>query len=182
MRKLILQTAFSVALIFALAVLAGVYFRNELATAGEGFVDSLGGTGLFLCYFGMDAFLLPIPQDPFAALALSGGLAFWDIVFWAGSGSIVGGCVGYGLGRLLSRNQGIQQRFQGRLEQGEGFMKRWGVAAVLIAGITPFPYTVVCWVSGALRMSFWRFLLASLAIRYVRVASYLWVIEKGIGV
>ena len=182
LKRLLVQTAVSILLIFAASFFAGALFLEQLNQVGEGFVGVLGGPGLFLCYFAMDAFLLPLPQDPFATLALSGGLPFGEIVFWAGLGSVVGGAVGFGLGRWFAQFNAIQTRFEDRLTRGQAFMRRWGVAAVLIAGITPFPYSVVCWVGGALRMSFWKFLVASLAIRFVRVASYLWVIEKGLGV
>lgn len=181
-RKLLLQTLFSVVLIFGVALLAGFLFLDELTEAGEQFVVAFGGGGLFACYFAMDAFLLPVPQDPFATLALAGGLPFWEIVFWAGSGSVAGGCLGYWFGLRVIQMEAVRRRIEGRLQRGQAFMSRWGVAAVLVAGITPFPYSVVCWVGGALQMSFWRFLLASLAIRYFRVGSYLWVIEKGLGV
>lgn len=181
-RRLLLQTVVSVLLIFAVALVAGVLFLDELQEAGERFVVAFGGGGLFACYFAMDAFLLPVPQDPFAALALAGGLPFWEIVFWAGSGSVAGGCLGYWFGARVVRLESVRRRIEGRLQRGQAFMVRWGVAAVLVAGITPFPYSVVCWVGGALQMSFWRFLIASLAIRYLRVGSYLWVIEKGLGV
>lgn len=182
LRRLLIQTAVSVLVIFLAALFVGAVFLEQLNQVGESFVQALGGQGLFLCYFAMDAFLLPLPQDPFATLALSGGLPFEEIVFWAGLGSVVGGMLGYALGRWVSRFDTVQRRFGERLVRGEAFMERWGVAAVLIAGITPFPYSVVCWVGGALRMSFWKFVVASLSIRFVRVASYLWVIEKGLGV
>ena len=182
LKRLLVQTAASILIIFGASVLAGTLFLEQLNQVGQDFVGALGGPGLFLCYFAMDAFLLPLPQDPFATLALSGGLPFSEIVFWAGLGSVIGGVVGFGLGRWVSQFRSVQRRFRDRLTRGEAFMRRWGVAAVLIAGITPFPYSVVGWVGGALRMSFWKFLVASIAIRFVRVASYLWVIEKGLGV
>ena len=70
-RRTLLQTVISILVVFTLAVVAGVHYREELTSMGQSFVDTLGGVGLLLCYFAMDAFLLPIPQDPFAALAIS---------------------------------------------------------------------------------------------------------------
>ena len=168
-------------MIFGIAVVAGLYYRHELTAIGEEFVAALGGVGLLICYFSMDAFLLPIPQDPFATLALTGGMDFWHITLWAGTGSILGGCLAFFLGRKLCQTQFFQKRFKRHIPRGEAFMAKWGVGAVLVAGMTPFPYSVICWVGGTMKMRFWPFFWASLAVRYVRVASYLWVIERGLG-
>ena len=181
LRRALVQTGLSILVIFLLALFAGFHYRQEITVFGERFVETLGGVGLLLCYFSMDAFLLPLPQDPFAVLALTGGMGFGEVVFWAGTGSIIGGCFAFFVARMLGQTPWFKNRFRGRIEKGEAYMAKWGVWAVVAAGLTPFPYFLVCWAGGVLRMSFWRFLWASLAVRYVRVASYLWIIERGMG-
>jgi membrane protein YqaA with SNARE-associated domain len=181
LRRALLQTGLSILVIFLLALFAGFHYRQEIAAYGESFVEALGGFGLLLCYFCMDAFMLPLPQDPFAVLALTGGMGFGEVVIWAGTGSIIGGCFAFFVAGKLGQTRWFKQRFRGRIEKGEAYMAKWGVWAVVAAGLTPFPYSIACWAGGVLRMGFWPFLWASLAGRYVRVASYLWIIERGMG-
>ncbi len=53
----------------------------------------------------------------------------------------------------------------------------WGAWAVLIAGVTPFPYKVVTILSGSTGLNLWVFLIASIAARGLRfflVAALLW--------
>ncbi len=53
----------------------------------------------------------------------------------------------------------------------------WGAWAVLIAGVTPFPYKVVTILSGVTSLSLPVFILASIfarALRFFIVAALLW--------
>jgi membrane protein YqaA with SNARE-associated domain len=53
----------------------------------------------------------------------------------------------------------------------------WGAWAVLIAGVTPFPYKVITILSGSTGLNIWVFLIASIlarGLRFFLVAALLW--------
>ena len=97
--------------IVALVVLVGglaLLWRDELFQLGEVFVEELGLAGLFLGFFLPDA-ALPLPHDVFSGLCLLGGVSFATIVGVASSASLLGGSVGFYIGRRLSHTQRFQR-------------------------------------------------------------------------
>lgn len=93
------------------------------------------------------------------------------------AGGLAGYWIGYGafetIGRPVLEFYGKEQYFEEfRLRYNE-----WGAWAVLIAGVTPFPYKVITILSGATSLSLPVFLLASViarAFRFFIVAALLW--------
>jgi membrane protein YqaA with SNARE-associated domain len=144
-------------------------------------VQALGGLGIGIGYFLPDAFTLPIPNDAFALVGRVGGMSFEAVVAWGTAGSIVGGSVGWGIGKYLVGRIGRLQRYFNRV--GARMMERFqrgGAWILFAAALTPLPYSVACWAAGAIGMSYTRFVLISL-VRVFRVAGYLWVLEQGLG-
>ncbi len=95
--------------------------------------------------------------------------------------SVVGGAFGYLIGWALFEQLGEPiLAFYGmdtRFEEFRGTYNDYGAWAVLIAGLTPFPYKVITILSGATGLNFWIFMLASIAARGARffiVAALLW--------
>ena len=95
--------------------------------------------------------------------------------------SVLGGLLGYviglflyeSIGQLILDLYGIQEKFdlfQSRYNQ-------WGIWAVLIGGVTPFPYKVITIASGVTGLSLPVFIIASIFARGTRfaiVAALLW--------
>jgi len=73
-----------------------------------------------------------------------------------GAGAAIGEITGYIAGRS-GRGLMTKSRVYNRVE---GWVKRWGWIAVFIMSIFPFVFDIVGIIAGALRMPFWRFLLA----------------------
>ncbi len=95
--------------------------------------------------------------------------------------STLGGLAGYLIGVFLFETVGLPVlSFYGMTDQFEVFRQTyndWGVWAVLIAGVTPFPYKVITILSGATGLSLPVFMLASLiarGLRFFLVAALLW--------
>ena len=95
--------------------------------------------------------------------------------------SVLGGLAGYALGALAFDT--IAEpilAFYGKDTYFAEFAttyNEWGAWAVLIAGVTPFPYKVITVMSGATALSLPVFILASIAARGLRffiVAGLLW--------
>lgn len=178
-RKLVVRFLLAVLVLAALLVLTGFYLEEELLAVSASFVEHFGGWGVFLGFFFPDAFTLPIPQDAFMAFALVGGMSFWEVVAWATAGSLSGGSLGWLLGRQLRRTRAYARFMERRGKDAEALIERYGSIALGVGAATPLPYSILCWACGALGMSYGRFLAVS-TLRFVRVVSYLWLIEIGV--
>jgi membrane protein YqaA with SNARE-associated domain len=95
--------------------------------------------------------------------------------------SVLGGLAGYGIGWGLFETVGRPvMEFYGKDVYFEEFAvnyNEWGAWAVLIAGVTPFPYKVITIMSGVTGLSVPVFILASIVARGLRffiVAALLW--------
>lgn len=95
--------------------------------------------------------------------------------------SVLGGLAGYLIGAFLFDVVGMPVlTFYGMTDKFEIFRQTyndWGVWAVLIAGVTPFPYKVITILSGATGLSLPVFMLASVlarGLRFFLVAALLW--------
>ncbi|MCP3972816.1 MAG: DedA family protein [Rhodobacteraceae bacterium] len=95
--------------------------------------------------------------------------------------SVAGGMLGYFIGSGLFETVGRPVlEFYGKAEAAENFSQRfneWGAWAVLIAGVTPFPYKVITIMSGWTGLSLPVFIVASFVARGLRffvVAALLW--------
>ncbi|MBJ3762922.1 DedA family protein [Maribius pontilimi] len=95
--------------------------------------------------------------------------------------SVVGGLAGYWIGFGLFEQVGRPVlEFYGKDARFDEFSQTynaWGAWAVLIAGLTPFPFKVITVLSGATGLSLGVFLVASIVARGARffiVAALLW--------
>ncbi|QYK40103.1 MAG: DedA family protein [Paracoccaceae bacterium] len=95
--------------------------------------------------------------------------------------SVLGGLFGYWIGAVLFESVGLPVlTFYGKTDGFTTFAQAyndWGAWAVLIAGVTPFPYKVVTILSGSTGLSLPVFILASILARGLRffvVAALLW--------
>ncbi len=95
--------------------------------------------------------------------------------------SVLGGMLGYfiGWGAFETVGQPVLE-FYGKDAYFEEFSttyNEWGAWAVLIAGITPFPYKVITILSGVTQLNFTVFMVASIlarGLRFFLVAGLLW--------
>ncbi|MFD0981239.1 YqaA family protein [Tropicimonas aquimaris] len=95
--------------------------------------------------------------------------------------SVLGGMLGYAIGAFAFEQIGqpILENL-GKTDKMEAFNERFndvGFWAVLIAGLTPFPYKVITIMSGWTGMPFWTFMVTSIIARggrFFLVAGLLW--------
>ena len=120
-----------------------------------------------------DVLLIPmiiaLPQRAFL-------IAFIATIF-----SVLGGMFGYYIGAVLFDSIGQPLLdFYGKAEQFDHFSEtynEYGAWAVLVAGITPFPYKVITILSGSTGLDFGVFMLSSVlarALRFFVIAALLW--------
>ncbi|MBN1544212.1 VTT domain-containing protein [Candidatus Woesearchaeota archaeon] len=54
------------------------------------------------------------------------------------------------------------------LKKGQELFSKYGVYAVAVGAMSPIPYSAVCWTAGIYRMSYFKFILASIITRLPR--------------
>jgi membrane protein YqaA with SNARE-associated domain len=117
--------------------------------------------------------VFPIPPDVMLIpMVLAKRLKAWFYATIATVSSVLGGVLGYVIGYFLFETVGIPiLRFYGYTEAFADFAQRYndyGAWIVFFAGVTPFPYKVITIASGATKLNFLVFLMASIAARGLR--------------
>jgi membrane protein YqaA with SNARE-associated domain len=130
----------------------------------------------------IESSVFPIPPDVLLVpMVLAAPHRAWTIAGVCTVASVAGGAFGYLIGWQFYEQIGRPVlEFYGKDAYFEEFAARynaWGAWAVLIAGVTPFPYKVITILSGATELNFAVFMVASAIARGLRffvVAALLW--------
>lgn len=130
----------------------------------------------------IESSVFPIPPDILMIpMIIAAPRRAWLIAGVCTVSSVVGGAFGYYIGAFLFDSVGLPVlEFYGKDKYFEEFALRyneWGAWAVLVAGVTPFPYKVITILSGSTALNFWVFMFASVVARGLRffiVAALLW--------
>ncbi|MGB8622374.1 MAG: YqaA family protein [Paracoccaceae bacterium] len=130
----------------------------------------------------LESSVFPLPPDILMIpMVLARPRRAWLIAGVALAASVAGGLLGYYIGYGLFESVGRPVlEFYGKDVYFEAFRQRyndWGAWAVLIAGVTPFPFKVITILSGATGLNLGVFILASIVARGLRfyvVAALLW--------
>jgi len=158
----------------------GLYFTKDYYhEIGRWVVDHLGLAGVALFSLITDMFIVPFSVDilfPFVTQ--------WSAVPLLATMSLasaIGGIGGYWIGRLLGHVPLVAlltSRFSPDTRQ---LVNRYGVWAVVIAGLTPIPFSTVCWIAGMVRVNPTLIAVASLS-RIPRMIIYYLLIRGGLSV
>lgn len=130
----------------------------------------------------LESSIFPIPPDvimiPMIIARPSKAFLIAGVALLA---SVLGGLLGYYIGAGLFETIGQPLLdFYGKADAAAEFnaqFKEWGAWAVLIAGVTPFPFKVITIMSGWTGLSLGVFIVASIVARGLRfylVAALLW--------
>lgn len=107
----------------------------------------------------------PIPPDVMLApMCLAKPSKLWNFAFITTIGSVLGGVVGYFIGKFLFDNIEPLIEIMGYViayQSAVLWFNDWGFWAILIAGFSPIPYKVFTIAAGALNMAFLPFLIGS---------------------
>jgi membrane protein YqaA with SNARE-associated domain len=130
----------------------------------------------------VESSVFPIPPDVLMiAMIVAAPSRAFVIAGVATAASVAGGLAGYWIGYGAFETVGRPVlEFYGKEAYFDAFAERyndWGAWAVLIAGVTPFPYKVITILSGVTGLSLGVFLVASIVARGLRffiVAALLW--------
>jgi len=130
----------------------------------------------------VESSIFPIPPDILLIpLIIATPTRAFGIAFVCTVSSVLGGALGYYIGaELFDTVARPILEFYGKMEAFDAFKLRFnqqGHWAVLLAGVTPFPYKVITITSGATGLPFWSFMgwsILARGLRFFVVAALLW--------
>jgi membrane protein YqaA with SNARE-associated domain len=119
----------------------------------------------------LEASLFPVPPDALLIpMALARPDRAWRFAFICMVGSVAGGALGYAIGYFVFN--GLMSLPLAHVLFGpdplgafQRWYARWGLAVILIKGLTPLPYKLVTIASGAAKFDFAVFMAASVVTR-----------------
>ena len=176
LRTLVFKTMLFFTVVFLIYLILIIAFPDQIKAIGEWAVQHLGLSGVFLFIYLVDTFIVPASGDLIFPLTFG-----WNpvpLLLTMGLASMLGGFSGYLIARRLSHLKSIQNTVKHYRKQGEDLIKKYGVWAVVIAGLTPIPYSTVSWIDGLVKMPIRHYLLASLS-RIPRFILYYLAIQGG---
>jgi membrane protein YqaA with SNARE-associated domain len=130
----------------------------------------------------IESSVFPIPPDVLLIpMVIARPRRAWVIAGVCTAASVVGGAFGYLIGWGLFEQVGQPvlgfYGMEAKFSQFRDAYNAYGAWAVLIAGLTPFPYKVITILSGATGLNFVVFMVASIVARGARfflIAALLW--------
>lgn len=154
--------------------------KEWLISSGGQMLEEYGLWGLLFLAF-TEGFINPIPITPLLPIF---GVFFPNLLYWgfllALLTNIMGGVLGYFLGRWLGHPVFVKLFGQQRTDKVEAFFLKWGVFGVFIAAFTPIPFKIAVWAAGIFEMPFWRFFFAAVLGRTLQFTAVLLVTVFGI--
>ena len=130
----------------------------------------------------VESSVFPIPPDVLMIpMIIAAPQRAFLIAAVATVSSVAGGMLGYAIGAFLYDIVGEPvltfYGYDAKFVQFQATYNEWGAWAVLVAGVTPFPYKVITILSGVTGLDFAVFSIASViarALRFFVVAALLW--------
>lgn len=149
-------------------------YRTPIKAASKAAVERFGYPALFLLCWGADVIIQPIPADVVVFGTVFGGANIWVTAFVAGLSSGFGGFTGYFIGKFFGPWR-FRRIFGSKLlRSGRNLFRDHGALAIFVAGVTPIPYSAVCWIAGIYKMSLTKVIIASWISRTLRYLLIAW--------
>lgn len=151
--RLLLNAAVALCVLGLLVYLLKVNFGHQLESFGKVFIEKFGLWGIFCGVFFSDAFTFPIPPQFYFLTAIASGTPFLSSFAAACVASILAANVGYHLAQRLSKYGWFLRFLMRSKPKVDQLFARFGVWAVVVAAISPLPFSMMCYFSGFYRMS-----------------------------
>ena len=139
--------------------------------------DGAGLIGVFVFVWFVDTLIVPASLDLLFPVTLH-----WSAIPLLATmtgASILGGLSGYGIGRNLYRLRFVRRTVAQYWRRGEHIIERFGIWGVVLAGVSPIPFSTVSWIAGMVRMPLGLYLLGALS-RAPRIVAYWALLRAGI--
>jgi membrane protein YqaA with SNARE-associated domain len=151
-----------------------LHYRVAIKIAATNTVNNYGYPALFLLCWAADVIIQPIPADVIVFGSSFGGANLWTTAIIAGLSSGVGGMTGFFLGRFFGPWRFRRVFGSSMLRKGRKLFKDHGALAIFVAGVSPIPYSAVCWIGGIYNMPLGKVVLASWISRTLRYLLVAW--------
>ena len=177
-REILLKTAYVTLAIIVFFAVLGYFLKPQLEYAGTWVVATFGVWGIAIGCLLTDLLTLPIPPDAYLLAGVAAHTDPWVVIGAATGGSVVGGIGSYFIGRYFGTKAFAQRLVAPFKAKGTEYINKFGMGAVILAALTPLPFSILCILSGMMGMSFQRLLIAA-TFRLPRMAMFFVIIELG---
>ncbi len=150
------------------------FYRAQIKFHAKMAVETFGYPALFFLCWAADVIIQPIPADVVVFGTAFGGANIWETAFIAGFSSAFGGATGYYVGKVFGPWRFRRLFGPKLLRAGRDLFRDHGSLAIFIAGVSPIPYSAVCWIGGIYSMSLTKVILASWISRTIRYLAVAW--------
>jgi len=169
-KSLLVKTLILIVVAMALLVFYQRFVNtHQNLNIGQKLYNQYGMHGVSLFVYIVDSLLLPMTVDVMFPLIQDWSL--FKVVVVMGTASALGGYTGYWIGRGLSKIPPIHRVLTRLVGTHETLIKKRGAWAVVLAAISPLPYSTICWAAGLFAVNNKKVLLACVA-RYLRMFIY----------
>ena len=149
-------------------------YKAQIKLTAVHAVNHYGYPALFFLCWAADVIIQPIPADVIVFGSSFGGANLWTTAIVAGLSSGLGGMTGYFLGKWFGPWRFRKMFGSKMLRTGRKLFKEHGALAIFVAGVSPIPYSAVCWIGGIYKMSLYKVVLASWTSRTIRYLLVAW--------
>ena len=156
------QLLFHIACIFALFVLLGIFFQEDIEHFATDVINQVGLTGLIAIVVVIETFPTPVGAAVPMYIAIQGGHSPWVIGLITSAASIVSAHLGYWLGHTVGFPKKFEQLLHTKWPNLTTSFRERGAAGLAIASMLPIPLSILTWTSGAMRMNYLGFSVAML--------------------
>lgn len=177
-RRLVVRTLISLGIAFAIAALAGRFFRPQIEAMGRSFVHHLGYGGMFLGTFLADAFTLPLPSWFYFVLTVASGASPVLAIVAVTLGSLTGALLAYRMSSQISEFGFFRPKVAAAREKLVPLLERHGAWAMVIVSLLPLPFSITCYVAGSYRIGP-RLFGIYLALRVPRLIIFYLLVKLG---
>lgn len=167
-QKYALRTLYSIIVLIAIFVFIKEYLPDSYSDALMPIADDY--TLMFSVFFISEAVLGLIPPDIFIMWAAVESEPLLFICSLAVL-SYIGGIISFLLGKFLGKKKVFERIVYSVRVEYQDMILRWGGLVIVLAALTPIPFSPISMLSGSLKFPFKKYVLYSLT-RIVRVILY----------
>lgn len=175
--RLVVRTILLLLLLVGIA-LALILLDLPLEEVADRAVRRGGLPGIFLFVWVVDTFTVPASLD--VVFPLTVRWAPVPLLSVMSIASVLGGICGYWIGRALGRLTFVRRTVAGYYARGLRIVTHYGVWSVVLAAVTPLPFSTVSWIAGMVKLPFRSYVLAAL-LRVPRIVVYWALLRLGVG-
>ncbi len=178
LRRNIIIGVVSLSIYLISIIMLGIFLRAPIEEACGSLIRWFGYLGIFISIFMMDAFMIPPAPDLIIFIAVAGNLDPARALLAMCTASLLAGSLGFLLGRKIRDGGWFISSDNRYIAMGQDLIGKYGIWAVAIGCLTPFPFTIITWTSGFLGMRYRIFLPVTL-LRIPRFALYYYLFSLG---